>query len=288
MADFEDNGINVDDWMNQQPVSCIDCFSAGCSSKNIRRQYARQALFKRLTVEELERRYQKHKSRLRPEEDQAVRQAIDIFKEGWYVAIGAFDWIGTFYSPVSPLFTLFFILVREAIKVLMPFTYSFCKQLCRKEISTFCTICMLPLFPVCFVRELLRLIIYVLCLLVLLLLAIPVELLVFLGGMCYYRLGRLQKCGMFVYSCKLSFLYKKGHGTNKTYGNFSCDEAKLVLHHASLCQTTFCNPFTAVFKNIRRNEYSYGDIQGLRLSAQEVEMYQQQGPTLPLHATCLA
>ena len=274
--------------MKQQPVSCIQCFFAGCSSKRIRREYARQALFKRLTVEELERRYQKYKSRLRPEEDQAVRQAIDIFKQSWYLAIGALDWIGTFYSPVSPLFTLFFILFREAIKILMPFTYSFCKQLCRKEISTFCIIYMLPLFPFCFVRELFKLIISVLGLLGLLLLAIPVELLVFLGGMCYYRLGRLRKCGMFVYSCKLRLLATGDHGTNKTCGNSSYDEAKLILPHASLCRTTFCNSFTAIFKNIHRDNYSYGDIQGLHLSAREVEMYQQQSAALRSQSNCFA
>ena len=108
MADFEDNGKNVDDWMNQQPISCFDCFAAGCSSKQVHREYARQALFKRLTLEELELRHQKHMSRLRPEEDQAVRQVIDKFKEGWYTAILPLDWIGMFYLPVSPLFSLFF------------------------------------------------------------------------------------------------------------------------------------------------------------------------------------
>ena len=123
MADFEDNGIDVDDWMKQQPVDCFQCLAAGCSSKRVRKQYARQALFKRLTLEELERRYKKHKSRLRPEEDQTVRQVIDKFKEGWYIAILALDWIGTFYSPVSPLFTLFFVFFRKALRLLMPFTY---------------------------------------------------------------------------------------------------------------------------------------------------------------------
>ena len=130
-------------------------------------------------------------------------------------------------------------------------------------------------------------IIFVLFVPVLLLLAIPVELLVFLCGTCYYRFGRLRKCGMFVYSCKLRLnnIGKRGCCGTKTY---SFDEVKLVLPHASLCRTTFCNPITAIFKNIQRIEYSYGDIQGLHLSAQEVEMYQQQGGTLPLHTSCLA
>ena len=87
MAEVKNNVINVDDWMDQQPVSCFEWFEAGCSSKRVRRRYARQALFKRFTVEELERRYQKHMSSLGPEEDQVVRQTIDQFKKGWYTAI---------------------------------------------------------------------------------------------------------------------------------------------------------------------------------------------------------
>ena len=103
--------------MKKQPVSIFEWFKACCSSKRARRKYTRRALFKRFTVEELERRYQKHMSSLRPEEDQAVRQTIDQFKKGWYTAILAFEWIGTFYSPVSPLFTLFFIFFRDPIAV---------------------------------------------------------------------------------------------------------------------------------------------------------------------------
>jgi len=87
MAEVKNNVINVDDWMDQQPVSCFEWFETGCSSKRVRRRYARQALFKRFTVEELERRYQKHMSSLGPEEDQVVRQTIDQFKKGWYTAI---------------------------------------------------------------------------------------------------------------------------------------------------------------------------------------------------------
>ena len=162
MADFEDNGIDVDDWMNQQPVNIFQFIVACCSSKRVRRRYARQALFKRLTVEELERRYQKHMSSLRPEEDQAVRQTIDQFKKCWYTAILAFEWIGTFYSPVSPLLTLFIIFFRDPIAVLMPFTYIFCKGSCRKGTPSIPTICcLLTLFPICFVRELLKLVICV-------------------------------------------------------------------------------------------------------------------------------
>ena len=294
MADFEDNGISVDDWMNQQPVNCCQCIRACCSSKRVRRRYARQRLpvFKRLTVEELDRRYQKHKSRLRSEEDQAVSQVIDKFKKGSYIEIQAVHWIGTFYSPVSPLFTVFFYLVMVAPMLFMPFTYTIYKALCKKDNPTICTtISMLPFFPLFYAAELLSMF-GMLYMLVFLLLVLPaLELLVFLGGICYYQFGRLQKCGVFVYHCKLRLITVPGLGT-KTHGNVSFDNgAKLVLHHASLCRTTFCNPITAIFKNIKLDDYSYGDVQGLYLSAREVEVYdlhQQQSAALWSQAQSLA
>ena len=266
MADVENNGIRVDDWMKQQPVPCLEWLFAGCSSKRVRRKYARRALFMRFTVEELEHRYQKHMSSLRPEENQAVRQVIDKFKKGWYTAITGFEWMGTFYSPVSPLFTLLFLNLREILS--MRFTCDFCKGLCRKGTPSICTICLLPIFPLCFVIELVRLVIPVLGMFVLLLLATPLELIVFLCGMCYYRFGRLRKCGVFVYGCKLKFIIVRN---NRTL--LAANGAKLAFHHASFCRTTFCNPITAIFKNIKWDEYSYGDIQGVHLSAREVEMY---------------
>ena len=298
MANFEDNGIDVDDWMNQQPVNCCLSIMACCSSKRVRRRYARRALFKRLTVEELERRYQKHMSSLRPEEDQAVKQVIDDFKKGWYIEIQARNWMETFYSPVSPLLALFFYYVRWAPWYIMPITYIFLKSIGRKDDPTLCcTFLMLPLIPICLFCELFLLMFIVLFMFVLLLLAIPLELLVFLGGMCYYRCGRLQKCGVFVHGCKLKFIIAQGQSIAK-YGNeihtveitkFH-DGGKFVFHHASLCRTIFCNPITAIFKNLNREEYSYGDIQGVHLSTREVEMYdlqQQESAALEQQAISL-
>ena len=298
MADFEDNGIDVDDWMNQQPVNCCLSICACCSSKRVRRRYARQALFKRLTVEELERRYQKHMSRLRPEEDQAVKQVIDDFKKGWYIEIEARHWIETFYSPVSPLFALLFFVVKPPV-ILLLFTHLLYKPLCRKDNPFICVpIVFLLYYPFCFVLDLFSLIFIVIGWLVLLLLAIPLELLVFLGGMCYYRFGRLRKCGVFVYGCELKFINARGAGS-KTRGNVTHtvwltnydDGGKFVFHHASLCRTFFCNPIIAIFKNLNQDEYSYGDIKGVHLSAREAEMYilhQQQSAALRLQAESLA
>ena len=237
-------------------------------------------------------------SRLRPEEDQAVRQVIDKFKKGWYIEIQAHHWMETFYSPVSPLFALFFFLVKWA-PWYMPFTYTFSKSLFKKDDPTVClTFAMLPLFPYVFICELILLIFLVLFMLVLLFLAILAEFLVFVGGMCYYRFGRLHKCGVFVYGCKLKLIVARGHGS-QIYGNVIStvtltkydDGAKLVLHHASLCRTIFCNPINAIFKNLNSKEYSYGDIQGVQLSTREVEMYilhQQQSAALQSQAISLA
>ena len=286
MADVEKNGIHVNDWMNEQPVSCFEWFEECCSSKRVRMKYARRALFMRFTVEELDRRHQKYMSFLRPEENQAVRQVIDKFEKGWYTAIIASEWIGTFYSPLSPLFTLLFLSLREFLS--MPFTCCFCKGLCRKGIPSIWTICLLPIFPLFFVIELVILIIRMVGMLVVSLLVTPLELIVFLCGMCYYRFGRLRKCGVFVYGCKLKFIIVRNNRSLLVTNG-----AKLALHHASFCQLTFCNPITAIFKNINTNlkEYSYGDIQGVHLSAREVEMYglyQQENVALWLQAEGLA
>ena len=298
MADFEDNGISVDDWMNQQSVNCCQSILACCSSKRVRRRYARQALFKRLTLEELERRYQKHKSRLRPEEDQTVRQVIDKFKKGWYIEIQARHWMETFYSPVSPLLALFFFLFRWAPSY-MPITYLTLKSLCKKDNPMIClTFLMLPLWLFYLFWELFFLMFIVVFIFGLILIAIPLELLVFLGGICYYRFGRLQKLGVFVYGCKLKLIIAWGHG-NKIHGNIITsvtltrydDGGILVLHHASLCRTIFCNPINAIFKNLNSEEYNYGDIQGVHLSTREVEMYilhQQQSAALGSQAQSLA
>ena len=103
---------------------------------------------------------------------------------------------------------------------------------------------------------------------------------------------------MFVYGCKLKLIIAQAAG-GKTRGNVTTtvwltnydDGGKYVFHHASLCRTFFCNPIIAIFKNLKCDEYSYGDIQGVRLSAREAEMYelhQQQTVALHLQANSLA
>ena len=256
-------------WTNNPLIVVYISMCACCSSKRVRRRYARQALFKRLTLEELDRRYQKHKSRLRPEEDQAVRQVIDKFKSGWYIEIQARHWIETFYSPVSPLFALFFLFVKWS-PWCMPVTYLLmCKPLCRKNNPVICvTIINLPGFLLLFLAELLALPFYVLLMLMLLVLVIPLELLVFLGGMCYYRLGRLRKCGVFVHGCKFKLIIAQGGGGNASRSVMITtydDGGKYLLPHASFCWTIFFNPIIDIFKNLKSAEYSYGDIKGMQL-----------------------
>ena len=173
------------------------------------------------------------------------------------------------------------------------------KSLCKRDDPTVClTFAVAPLFPYAFICELIALMFLVLFVLVLLFLAILAEFLVFLGGMCYYRFGRLQKCGVFVYGCKLKLIIARGQGS-AMYGDVIStvtltkydDGPKLVLHHASLCRTIFCNPINDIFKNLNSEDYSYGDIQGVHLSTREVEMYsvhQQQSAALKSQAISLA
>lgn len=295
-----DARINVDDWMDQQPVSCCQSVLACCSSKKVRRRYARQALFKRLTLEELERRYQKYVSGFRPEEDEVVRQVIDKFKRGWYVAIQAKHLIGTFYSPISPLFTLFFLLGQSTfLAQSMPFTTIIFKSLCRKDTTIACCGYMMLLFyPLLVCFDLLILLTFLAALVILLLLAVLIELPVLIIGMCYYGLGRFQKCGCFVYRSELNLITAQGTAT-RSYGTGSrtvtltkYDKgADFTLLHASLCRTIFCNPVIHMFKNLNWAEYSYGNIEGTYLSTREVQMYgvrQQQSAALYSEAKSLA
>jgi len=296
-----DARISVDDWMDQQPVSCCQSVLACCSSKKVRRRYARQALFKRLTLEELERRYQKYVSGFRPEEDLIVRQVIDKFKRGWYVAIQAKHLIGTFYSPISPLFTLFFRLGQSSfLAPSMPFTTIIFKSLCRKDTTIACCgYTMLLFYPLLICFDLLVLLVFLASIVVVLLLVALIELPVLIIGMCYFGLGRFQKCGCFVYRSELNLITAQGTAT-RSYGTssrtvtltkYDISADQFTLLHASLCRTIFCNPVIRMFKNLNWAEYSYGDIEGAYLSTREVQMYgvrQQQSAALYSEAKSLA
>ena len=296
-----DARISVDDWMAQQPVSCCQRVLACCSSKKARRRHARQALFKRLTLEELERRYQKYVSEFRPEEDQVVRQVIDKFKRGWYVDIQAKHLIGTFYSPISPLFTLFCLLVHSTfLAQLASFTTYIFKSLCRKDSTKACLgYVSLLLYPLLGGFDLLVVLAGLALVVILILLFALIELPILLIGMCYYGLGRFQKCGCFVYCSQLNLITAQGTATHwygiSSYHTVSLAKyekaAYLTLLHASLCRTIFCNPVIRMFKNMNWAEYSYGDIEGAYLSTREVQMYgvrQQQSAALYSEAKSLA
>ena len=240
-------------------------------------------------------------SGLRPEEDQVVRQVIDKFKRGWYVNIQAKHLIGTFYSPISIVLTLFCLLIQSTLLAqLAPFTTIIFKSLCRKDNPKAClTYVTLLLYPLLACLDLLCVLVGLVLFVVLLLLAVLIELPVFMVGMCYYGLGRLRKCGLFVYHCELNLITAQGTAT-RWYGISSYHSvmltkydkgAHLMLLHASLCRTIFCNPIIRMFKNLHWEEYSYGDIEGAYLSTREVQMYgvcQQQSAALYSEAKSLA
>ena len=170
-----------------------------------------------------------------------------------------------------------------------------CKPLCRKDNPTICsTIFNLPSCLFLFLAELLTLVFSVLLMLMLLVLVTPLELLVFLGGMCYYRLRRLRKCGVFVHGCNFKLIIAQGGGGSASRSVMITtydDGGKYLLPHASFCRTIFFNPIIDIFKNLKSAEYSYGDIKGIQLSAREVQMYdlhQQQVAALHSEAQHLA
>ena len=301
MAGPQDTHINMDDWMNQQPVSWYQRLLACCNSKQVRRRYARQAFFKRLTLDELERRYQKHQARLRPEEDQAVRQTIEKFKQGWYIGVEMYNSIETFYSPVCPLVTYLLCLVRifQLHFVFFPLTSYMIRSFCRKDNSRVCfAYAMIPFYPLLLSLDIIYLLTIVSLLMLILVVLILVEIAFLIGGLCKFGLKRLRTLGVFAYNCELKLVIAEGSafcfygfGYRYVYLIRSDKGAELKLPRASLCRTLFNNPIDNIFKNLDWDKYSYGDIENLHLSTLEVQMYavrQQQCAVLHSRASELA
>ena len=290
--------ILLNSWMNQQQVSFTGAILACCSPTKARRRYARMALFKRFTVEELERRYQKEQARLSHKESQMIRQTIEKFKRGWYINVSIKHQMGTFYVPWSPLFSLvlFFIIpcISPALAALMPFTSLLIRSLLRKDNHNICVAYMMaPFFPLLILMDVLCLLVYItMVVLVLLLIALLVEPLVIVVGMCWYGRGRLEEFGVFVYRCKVWLITAQGKAS-RTYTSTTGSTTQtttrtvrltkydvggdLTLPRASLCRTIFNNPIVDIFENLNWSEYSYGEMADhLCLSAQEIKMYKQR------------
>ena len=85
--------------MSEESVSLKELFGACCNPRVVRRQYAREVLFKRLTIAELERRHQLYASELSHNEEEAFQKVLAKFKKGWYTGIEVKRWVSTFYTP---------------------------------------------------------------------------------------------------------------------------------------------------------------------------------------------
>lgn len=260
-------------------------------------------LFKRLTVEELERRYRKQQARTRPEEDQAIRQAIENFRNGWYIGVAIGHTMGTFYSPLSLLFTwlvLFPIQLYAQPNLLLPFTFYIVRSFLRKDNHSLCyAYVSAAFFPLLFPIDILWLLLMMFGILLVMLIVLLVEIPIFIIGICWYRCRRLQKLGVFVYHCNLSLITAQGSAI-RSYGTTTRKVtvtqynigAELTLPHASLCRTAFRNPVVNIFGNLHWLEYSYGDIEDdVVLSMDDVQMYklrQEQSVALSARAQRLA
>ena len=272
--------------MNQQPVSWWQSCLACCSPSRVRRRFLRQALYKRLTVEELERRYQQQQGRLRVEEDQALQQAIEKFKKGWYVDAQEAYHLGTFYIPFSPFFTflMWTCTVLATRMFFFPLTFLLLRGLCVKDNPSLCiAITALFFYPLLLPFDILATLCNVMVwFLVVLPCLLQLEIILFFGGLCYYACGRRRKIpGVFVLNWKLKLIVAQQSAT-KDYGTVrhtviltKCDMgANLFLPHASLCRSIFCNPFHRVFKGLNWLQYGYGNLKDQRqISSREIQIY---------------
>ena len=293
MAESGDATVHLNTWMNQQPVSFIGAILACFSPTKVRRRYARMALFKRFTVEELERRYEKEQARLSHKENQNIRQTIERFKRGWYIGVSTKHMMGTFYTPWSPFFTLLLYFTIPCVTcptALFPLTTYLFMCFLRKDNHTICLAYTVALFfPLIILMDIIWFLMYIiLASVVLLIFALLFEPLVFMVGMCWYRCGRLEEVGVFVYRCKLLLITAQGKAS-RTYTTSTGTKTRtvrltkydvggdLILPRASLCRTIFCNPIVSIFENLDWSDYSYGEMADhLFLSAEEVKMYNQR------------
>ena len=227
-------------------------------------------------------------SSLTSEEEQAIQQGINKFKSGWYVNAVQRFYLGTFYTPISPLFTALLWMVGSFPYCCFPMTsrvyYILC-FLCVKDNTSLCIVIFSAILLSILSPAMLLIIIDILFLLCaifalpfLILGLILLELALLSCGLCYYRCRRLNKSGVFALKWKLKLIssVQRQHIGNQTLITTCFDTAVDVsLPRVSLCQSIFRNRVAGVFYGIYWLTYGYGNIDSVEhLTAEEVQMYE--------------
>ena len=227
-------------------------------------------------------RFESRKAKLSLEEQQAVQQGIDKFKSGWYIDAEQFFYFGTFYSPVSPLFTALMWIVIYFPYWCFPVTsrkYYVLRSLCGKDNQILClAILYMVMFPLLLLYDMFILLVIVFVFPILLLGLLLVELALFFCGLCYYRCGRLRESSVFVLRWKVKLIVSrvKKCVAGRILITISLgDTVNISLTRASLCRSMFCNRLAGIFRGINWLTYGYGDIDSVeQLTADEMQMYQ--------------
>ena len=236
-----------------------------------------------MTIKELERRFENVQALLSAEEQQAIQQGIDKFKSGWYIKAEQLFFLGTFYAPISPLFTALFGIIGAFPFLCFPVTTLMLRMLrffilCAKNnsdnaylcidiyVAVFYTVLFTVLFPLWLLTDIIWFLCYIFVLPFLFLGLILLELVVLPCGLCYYGCRRLNESGVFALKWKVKLV------SSSVKFDMAVD---VSLPRVSLCQSIFRNPVAGVFTGINWQTYSYGNIDSIKhLTAEEVQMYE--------------
>ncbi len=278
----EDCGVPVEEWMQEQDVECSSVVCSCCDRRVVRRRLARKVLFKRLTTEELERRYEKHRDFLLQAEAEAVISAIDKFQQGWYVGIEFRHRIGTFYAPTSPLLNTLAAVCRSPLSIFV-FSHLIASSVqCSAGDNPYQLLKLLLClcFPVAIMVDLLFL--PLLAFLVLPLLVV-FEILLLLGSLVFcYGIPQFQELGMFNYSWTVDFVVARSSAT-RAYGEHYYETmsvtkkatgAMFTITKAPLGRLLWKQPASDIFRGMQWETYNYGEVmRSTKLQQREIEMY---------------
>ena len=218
------------------------------------------------------------------ETQQAIQQGIDKFKSKWYVNAQQGIRVGTFYTPVSLLFTTLLLIICLfpccclcSMSTLLPYSmlYLFCGKdnpyLC---IFFFTALLFVILFPAILLFDIFLYFPTVILLIIFMFLGlILVELVILFFGLCYYGFRRLKEKGVFTLKWKLvliSSVQRQLYGDSIITTTRFDNAVEVTLPRASLGQGY---RIFQIFNGIDWDTYGYGDTDSVEhLTAEEVKM----------------